>query len=132
VYVDVDNNPQTGYPYGDRKGAEFSLAAMHFVGQPDSSVVKPIADHVHVNVWQHRSPTSWRSISYAALDLDAESDVMTLTGDIPGINLQSRLILETYGYNPGATIERDVSYYSDLTDLARKPRLGKPVVRPAG
>lgn len=119
VYVDVDNNPQTGCPSGEGTGGEFFLAVMHFVGQPDSPVIKPIPDGVQVNVWQYYNPTtsSWRSISYATLDVDAQSDTMTLTGNIPGIGPRSRLMLWTYDYNPDGFPESDISDCSRLTDL---------------
>ena len=118
VYVDVDNNPQTGSGLSQYKGAEYTLAALHFVSQPDSPVSQPIADGVQKNVWRYESSTGhWLSISKATLIVDPAADTMTLTGTIPGINAGSRLIFYTYDRNPGDTFQADTSSCSGATQL---------------
>jgi len=110
VYVDVDNNPQTGSSSGQFKGAEYTVAALHFVSQPDSPVTQPIADGVQKNVWRYDSTSGhWLTISQATLNVDPAADTMTLIGTIPGINSGSRLIFYTYDRNPGGTFQADTS-----------------------
>jgi hypothetical protein len=121
VYVDTDNNPQTGSGSGPYKGAEYSLSARHYVFQPDSPVTLPIADGVQKNVWRYESTTGhWLSISHATLTVDPESDTMTLIGTIPGIHSGSRLIFYTYDRNPGDTGQMDTSSCSVSTGLDSK------------
>jgi hypothetical protein len=113
VYVDVDNNPQTGCPWENLEGAEYCLGAMNFVFSPDTPVTQPIPYGVQVNTWEYDSEDDHMShLDNASIEVDAESDTMTLTGDIPGITTESRLFFVTYDYNPGGTPELDVSSYS--------------------
>jgi len=105
VYVDVDNNPQTGYT-----GNEYSLSAMHWPFQPDSPTTKPIADGVQVDTRQYDSTSNrWKYFATATLSVDPQADKMTLTGNVPGINSASRLSFSTVDYNPGGTSQGDTS-----------------------
>ena len=108
VYVDVDNDPQTGSPWTDDKGAEYALSAMHFVYTPNSPVSKPIPQGVQVNTWRYDS-SGWSYLAAATLTADSQSDTMTLVGNIPGITSTSRLFFLTYDYNPGDVAQQDTS-----------------------
>lgn len=109
VYVDLDNNSQTGST-SNIQGAEYSLSAMHFVFMPNSPTSLPISDGVQKNVWQFDpSDNSWWSIATASLTVDPLSDTITLSGTIPGITVSSRLAFYTLDYNPGGSRLSDQS-----------------------
>lgn len=120
IFIDVDNNPNTGYPYSDRRGTEYQLAAMHFVYPDDvgSSEILSIPDGVQVNTWEYTG-SSWRYLESASLQVNAASETLSLTGRIPGIAPYSRLVFETYDYNPGDSVVRDTSTcaLSQVTEL---------------
>jgi hypothetical protein len=110
VYVDVDNDPQTGCPWDHYTGAEYSLGATHFVFSPDSPVTRPIPYGVQVNTSEYDSEDDlMHYLENAGIEVDAESDTMTLTGYIPEITTESRLFFVTYDYNPGGEPEWDES-----------------------
>ena len=110
VYVDIDNNQETGSGYDRYKGAEYSLGAMHFVSSPDSPISRPIPNGVQVNTWRYDPDTnSWKYLEFATIEVDADKDTMTLTGQIPGITSESRLLFVTFNYNPGGVSEWDIS-----------------------
>jgi hypothetical protein len=118
VYVDVDNNPQTGASSSPYEGAEYRSSAMHFVFQPDSPVTQPIADGVQVNIWRFDPlENAWWTLSRATLTIDPQLDTMTLTGNIPGINSGSRLFFVSYDRNPGGTAQADTSSCGVTTSL---------------
>lgn len=119
VYVDVDNNRQTGAGTKWDRGAEYVMAARHFVlGTPDipaSPFYGRIAFAVQTDVVKYVGP-GWGPVYDAdsiilppTLSVDTLSDTMTLTGAIPGITPESRLFFETFDYNPGGTPQMDVS-----------------------
>lgn len=111
VYVDIDNNLETGSDWERYQGTEYALGAAHWAFTPDSPVTKPIQDGVQVNTWEYREDIEDGVFSYlrsANIQVDAEQDTLTLTGDIPGITSESRLIFETFDYNPGGERERDM------------------------
>lgn len=115
VYVDVDNDPETGSDSDRRKGAEYSLGAMHFVFSPDLPISQSIPSGVQVNTWKHDPETGhWLYLDPATIEVDAEKDIMTLTGEIP-VASESRLFFVTYDYNPGGAPEWDESSYSTST-----------------
>jgi hypothetical protein len=110
VYVDVDNNPKTGCPWDQYRGAEYSLSAMNFVFSPETPVTRPIPYGVQVNTWEYDSEDDLMNyLENAGIEVDAESDTMTLTGRIPEITTESRLFFVTYDYNPGGEPEWDES-----------------------
>ncbi len=111
VYVDVDNDLETGSDWERFRGTEYALGAGHWAFTPDSPVTKPIQDGVQVNTWEYREDIEDGVFYYlmpANIEVDAEQDTLTLTGDIPGITSNSRLIFETFDYNPGGERERDI------------------------
>lgn len=119
LYVDADNNRQTGAATKWDRGAEYVMAARHFVvGTPDmpaSPFVDRIEFAVQTDVAKYEGP-GWgpvygpdRIILPPIVSVDTLSDTITLTGDIPGITPQSRLFFETFDYNPGGTPQMDVS-----------------------
>ena len=116
VYVDVDNDPQTGSD--DFEGAEYLLGAMYFVSQPDSPTVQPIEDKVQVYILEYNPANGyWYSLPAGTLDVDTQSDTMTLYGDIPGISSGARLFFVASDYNPGGGQEADDSCCSVAAGL---------------
>jgi len=116
VYVDIDDNPQTGSPREERKGAEYELTAFHSVVTPDSPVDLAIEVGVKVYICQY-NPTDehFHCSVNGTISVDSQLDTITLTGNIPGINSGSRLFFYTLDYNPGGTTERDESSCSVVT-----------------
>jgi hypothetical protein len=109
VFVDVDNNPQTGAGPGPFRGAEFELAAQHFVFSAVPTT-EPIAGGVQTDVWEHAPGSdSWQMIGVAALSVDSQAGTLALRGDVPGITPESRLFFHTFDYNPGGSVQADVS-----------------------
>ena len=118
VYVDVDNNPQTGDSYDWYQGAEYTLSTRHIVWELTSPITQPIADGVETYVWLYDSTGNyWSTHESATLNVDSLSNIMTITGTIPGINANSRLVFFTYDYNPGSAYQNDTSTCSVTTGL---------------
>lgn len=114
VHVDVDNNPATGYPNYPYKGAEIMISADHFVSNPNTPVLLPIANGVQTNTWIYNSSIGgWSFGTWATLVVDPQANTMRMTGTIPGLTANSRLLFETYDYNPGGSRLIDLSACSD-------------------
>lgn len=114
VYVDVDNDPNTGYstdlyPVPGFKGVDYLLAAKHFVNAQNSPVSLPIPDGVQVNTWKHvPGINGWSYENPAEITVNLADNTITLKGQIPGLNPDSRLYFVTFDLNP---------YQSSQTDL---------------
>ena len=110
IWVDVDDNTQTGCTWPGLEGAEYAIWAVHDVWTPDSPVTQPIQDGVQTSVFQYDPVNDSMSyLSDAIISVDADNEVMTLTGNIPGISPTSRVLFYTYDYNPGGFSEQDES-----------------------
>jgi len=110
IWVDVDNNAQTGCTWPGFEGAEYAIWAFHPVWTPGSPVTQPIEDGVDVNVMRYDPGYDGMiSISDATISVDSDTEVMTLAGNIPGILSTSRVFFYTFDYNPGGFPERDQS-----------------------
>ena len=110
VGIDIDNDPQTGCPWYHATGAEYELMAFHAVYTPNSPVTIPIQDAVEVYVYKYNPDDNrMEVVQFADIEVDAESDTLTLTGYIPEITTQSRLFFVTYDRNPGGQPEWDES-----------------------
>ena len=99
VYVDTDNDSQTGCASSRQLGAEYVLSARHIVWTPSPPFTLPVERVVKANKWICVG-TGIRSLEPIFLSVDATSDTMILTGDIPGITTGSRIFFTTYDYNP--------------------------------
>jgi hypothetical protein len=112
VYVDADNDSQTGspgIPGSPLLGMEYVLSARHFVFYENNPVSLPLADGVQVNVWRYMPvERHWITISRGTLEVDAQADTLALAGTIPGILPNSRIIFQTYDYNPGGSGMEDL------------------------
>ena len=105
VIIDIDNNSQTGDP---ENGAEYQLSANHFVFPGSTPIQLPIGQGVQVNSWEYNGD-GWSYLFRATLSVDDVSNKLVLIGDIPGISSNSQILFETYDFNPGGALQRDVS-----------------------
>ena len=98
VSIDVDDDRETGL-----LGADYSLAASHFVFSPssDEGVHQPIGEAVQANSWQF-DDSGGRYLSGIRLAVSPEENTITLIGDVPGITSESRLVFETYDHLNGS------------------------------
>ena len=98
VAIDVDNDRGTG-----AGGFDYLLSAYHIFYQSESSgeSTVPLGEIVDASTWEVH-PTSFSSFAGASLDISAESDTITLTGEIPGITSESRLTFETSDVKSGS------------------------------
>ena len=91
VAIDVDNDRGTG-----DGGFEYLLSAYHitYMSGGKDELTAPIGEIVEASTWEVH-PTSFSSIEDASVEISAEADTITLTGQIPGITSESRLTFET-------------------------------------
>ncbi len=95
VDVDVDNDVKTG----GFRGQEYALSASHFVppSSGDSAVLKPFSvGVVQANTWKTEASGGGAYLRSARIEVSPEENTITLTGDIPGITPQARLVFEAY------------------------------------
>lgn len=113
IAVDVDNNRNTGSLHYLEPGADYIVSADHFVYQPNKPVTTPIQNMVQVSTWVYDASFGGYSFSsWATLAIDPNSDIMVLTGTIPGLNGNSRIMFQTSVHNPGGSPTIDTSYCS--------------------
>ena len=95
VAVEVDNNLENG-----DNGYDYLLSAYHIVrlANKGSNSEAPIGDQANASVWK-MEPGTIRTLEDAILEVSAEEDTITLTGDIPGITSASRLSFRTYDFS---------------------------------
>lgn len=116
VHVDIDNNLATGYPSYPYEGTEMMMSADHFVSQPNSPVSLPIQNGVQANTWIYDANVGgWTYGNPVTLTVNPTANTMRMTGVIPGLNANSRLLFETYDYNPGGSRLHDRSLCSETT-----------------
>ena len=98
VAIDVDNDRGTG-----AGGFEYLLSAYHIVYLSESSgeSTVPLGEIVDASTWEVHH-MSFSSFAGASLDISAEADTITLTGEIPGITSESRLTFETSDVKSGS------------------------------
>ena len=98
VAIDVDNDRGTG-----AGGFDYLLSAYHIFYQSESSgeSTVPLGEIVDASTWEIHS-TSFSSLEDASLEISAEADTITLTGEIPGITSESRLTFETSDVKSGS------------------------------
>ena len=100
VLVDADNAPETGF-----FGVDYTLSAVHQVSASSSgsATTAPIEAGRNVQVsTQKRTPgEGFAFFEDARIEVSAEDNTITLSGEIPGITTVSPLAFEAYDYSGG-------------------------------
>ena len=104
VSVDVDGDPESGF-----EGIEYILSSIHvtppvFIARDRSAAIA--LDDVQTNTWVLKSAgealfPDIKFLSWARIEVSAEEDTITLSGEIPGISADSRLTFGVYDYLGG-------------------------------
>ena len=103
VSIDVDADQETGV-----HGFEYILSAIH-VSLPGSSgrdwSTAISTDNLQTNTWdlnpEGNANLDIAFLEYALIEVSAEEDTITLSGEIPGITAESRLAFGVYDYLGG-------------------------------
>ena len=103
VSIDVDADQETGV-----HGFEYILSAIH-VSLPGSSgrdwSTAISTDNLQTNIWdlnpEGNANLDIAFLEYALIEVSAEEDTITLSGEIPGITAESRLAFGVYDYLGG-------------------------------
>ena len=100
VFVDADNDPETGFG-----GIDYTLSAVHKVSASSSGggTTAPIAAGRNVQVTTRKMTPGegFASFEDAHIEVSAEDNTITLSGEIPGITTVSPLAFEAYDYSGG-------------------------------
>ena len=93
VAIDVDADPETG-----DGGFDYLLSAHHIVwpGHVGDNTVAPIEEVAKADVWEMKPGGIIEGLRDASLEASAETDMMILSGRIPGITPDSRLSFTTF------------------------------------
>ena len=93
VSIDVDNDLNTG-----AGGFEYTLSALHFVhsSSVDANTTEAIQDKVPAHLWRVAPDGRTTAIGSAHMEVSAQANTITLTGRVPGITADSRLVFKTY------------------------------------
>ncbi len=93
ISIDVDADPETG-----DGGFEYLLSAHHIVWPPHAgdNTEAPIEDVAKADVWETQSGGRITALRDASLEVSPETDMMILSGRIPGVTPDSRLSFRTY------------------------------------
>ena len=96
VSVDIDADPETG-----DGGFEYLLSAYHIVtpGQKGNNREAALDWVTTASVWEMQPGGIITELRDASLEVSAETDMMMLSGRIPGITPDSRLSFRTYEHN---------------------------------
>ena len=100
VFVDADNDPETGFG-----GIDYTLSAVHKVSASSSgsATIAPIAagGNVQVSTRKMTPGEGFVFLEDARIEVSAEDNTITLSGEIPGITTVSPLAFEAYDYSGG-------------------------------
>ncbi|MCY4091635.1 MAG: hypothetical protein OXF62_12510 [Caldilineaceae bacterium] len=100
VFVDADNDPETGFG-----GIDYTLSAAHKVSSSSSGsgATEPIAAgrNVQVSTRKMTPGEGFVFLEDARIEVSAEDNTITLSGEIPGITTVSPLAFEAYDYLGG-------------------------------
>ena len=100
VFVDADNDPETGFG-----GIDYTLSAVHKVSSSSSGsgTTAPIAAgrNVQVSTRKLTPGEGFVLLEDARIEVSAEDNTITLSGEIPGITTVSPLAFEAYDYSGG-------------------------------
>ncbi|MYJ78918.1 MAG: hypothetical protein F4047_12420, partial [Caldilineaceae bacterium SB0670_bin_27] len=104
VSIDVDADQETGY-----HGFEYilsSISVSHGVSSDREQSVASAADDLQTNTWRLETGGSTLFdidfFGWARIELSAEEDTVTLSGEIPGITAESQLAFGVYDYLGGS------------------------------
>ena len=100
VFVDADNDPETGWG-----GIDYTLSAVHKVSASSSgsATTAPIAAgrNVQVSTRKMTPGEGFVFLEDAYIEVSAEDNTITLSGEIPDITTVSPLAFEAYDYSGG-------------------------------
>ena len=117
VSIDVDNDPETG-----TGGFDYMLSASYFVHPlaRDSNTVAQITQpgFVEASIWGLDREGN-RVLAEAGIELSADENTITLSGEIPGITGESPLKYKAYDYFDGS-VEMS-SHPPSITGLVSSP-----------
>ena len=96
VSVDADADPATG-----DGGFDYLLSAHHIVrpAHAGDNTEAPIEEVAKADVWEMESGGIISELRGASLEVSAETDMMILSGRIPGIRPDARLSFRTFAHN---------------------------------
>ena len=121
VSIDVDGDQETGF-----EAFEYILSSIYVTSHGSSGRDWSAAistDELQTNTWHLKSAgetlTDVAFLEWARIDVSAEEDTITLSGEIPGITAESQLAFGVYDYLGGAEEVGCLSSFS----------LGRPVFR---
>ena len=113
VSIDADNDPETG-----AGGFDHTQSASYFVHPltRDSNTVAQITQpgFVEARVWGLGREGN-RVLAEAGIEVSAEENTITLSGEIPGITAESRLKFKAFDYKEGSFAM--TSHYPSFADL---------------
>ena len=99
VFVDADNDPETGFG-----GIDYTLSAMHNVSSSsrEGGTAASIASGRNLQVSTRKfTPEGFVLLEDVHIEVSAEDNTITLSGEIPGITTVSPLAFEAYDYFGG-------------------------------
>ena len=101
IWIDLDGNAKLdSKEYEDF--ADYDLGIMHFVSPEAEMKTTSLAEGTQHNIWKTNSAQqTWESTDEAKVEIDVLVGTLTITGNIPGLNPNSRIAFSTFDYNPG-------------------------------
>ena len=103
VSIDVDGDQETGF-----EAFEYILSSIYVTSHGSSGRDRSAAistDELQTNTWHLKSAgetlTDVAFLEWARIDVSAEEDTITLSGEIPGITAESQLAFGVYDYLEG-------------------------------
>ncbi len=117
VYIDVDNDQQTGNNLDIFEGIDYTLSVMHFVGtdNADSNLEKNLQMELQCNIYKERDEGGFTWLEQASLTVNTDDNTLELSGIIPGITSNSNIYFETFDYNPEGERTSDLSSDSETS-----------------
>lgn len=97
VLVDADNDPETGFG-----GIDYTLSAAHKVSASSGSGGAAAPGNLQVSTRKMTPGEGFAFLADARIELSAEDNTITLSGEIPGITTVSPLAFEASAYAGGA------------------------------
>ncbi len=100
IYVDVDNNPDTGMTAisGILKGFDYTLQIYHVSKPGEGQVTKVLPEDMVADVHAYRDNKTWGRTD-ASLEVDEMRNALIITGSLPGVSSESRFVIKTENYS---------------------------------